>query len=188
MIVAHFLPARRAAGMIPVAKKRPVMITRATIAILCTLILLPAPGIAQDNIDRRSYNLGIIGGFAEVVKLGVKRLALSEVMTPAAMDAMMQDAEIVAERNGVKLYREDDLIVTDLYPADVAAGKHVLLIYTGDTLAAYLALKDDKDRLVAHNEYRGAARRDIAVRFGKLLSYPQAVIDDLIEKRTRVHE
>lgn len=161
------------------------MITRATIALLFTLILGAAAGNAQENIDRRSYNLGIIGGFAEVVKLGVKQLALSEVMTPEAMDAMIADAEIVAKRNGVKLYREDNLIVTDLYPADVAAGKHVLLIYTGDTLAQYLALKDDKDRLVAHNEYRGAARRDIAVRFGRLLSYPQSVIDDLIKKQAR---
>ena len=86
------------------------------------------------GIDQRSYNLGIMGGFAEVVHLGVKKLALSEVMTPEKMDDVMADAQIIAERNEVLIWRETDFLVTDLYPADVALGKHVLLIYTGDTL------------------------------------------------------
>lgn len=131
-------------------------------------------------IDQRSYNLGIMGGFAEVVRLGVKTLALSEVMAPDEMDAVMPHAEVIAERNGVKMWRETDFLVTDLFPADVAAGKHVLLIYTGDTLEKYLAIKKDKAALVAADAYRGAAREDIARRFGRLLSYPEAVIDDLL--------
>ena len=131
-------------------------------------------------VDPRSYNLGIMGGFAEVVYRGVKTLALSEVMTPAEMDDILPDAEIVARRNNVELYRETDLLVTDLFPADVAAGKHVLLIYTGDTLDRYLALKADKARLVADNAYTGKAREDIARRFGQLLSYPDHVIDEML--------
>lgn len=159
------------------------MITRATITALCFFLLASGAGLAQDNIDRRSYNLGIIGGFAEVVRLGVKKLALSEVMKPAELDAMMADARIVAERNEVLLYREPDLIITDLYPADVAVGKDVLLIYTGDTLQEYLKLKKDRETLIANGEYGGAARRQIAVRFGRMLSYPQAVIDELISRQ-----
>lgn len=131
-------------------------------------------------VDSRSYNLGIIGGFSEVVRLGVKQLALSEVMSPEDMDDIFSDAEVVAVRNAVQLYREPDLIITDLYPPDVAAGKHVLLIYTGDTLDRYLQLKADKQRLVAEGNYNGTARRDIAVRFGRLLSYPNSVINDLL--------
>ncbi|MEQ8205751.1 MAG: hypothetical protein RIA65_06215 [Woeseia sp.] len=160
------------------------MITRATIFALCLLAFASNPAAAQENIDQRSYNLGIIGGFAEVVKLGVKKLALSEVMAPDEMDAMLDDAKIVARRNKVRLYREPELIVTDLYPADVAEGKDVLLIYTGNTLQEYLDLKADKDLLIASDSYRGEARRDIAVRFGKLLSYPQAIIDELIAQQT----
>ena len=105
-------------------------------------------------VDARSYNLGIIGGFSEVVRLGVKRLALSEVMSPDEMDDILADAEVVAKRNGVELYREADLLVTDLYPADVAIGKDVLLIYTGDTLQRYLALKQRKAKLIAANSVR----------------------------------
>jgi len=131
-------------------------------------------------VDERSYNLGIIGGFSEVVYRGVKTLALSEVMDPATMDDILPDAEIVAKRNNVRLYRETDLIVTDLFPDDVAAGKHVLLIYTDDTLDRYLALKADKERLVANNEYSGEKRREIAMRFGRLLSYPDSVLHEML--------
>ena len=105
-------------------------------------------------------------------------------MSPTEMDAMMDDALVIAKRNEVQMWRETDLIVTDLYPADVALGKHVLLIYTGDTLDEYLALKADKTALVATGDYSGEAREEIARRFGRLLSYPENIIDDLIEKQT----
>ncbi len=139
--------------------------------------------MAQD-IDQRSYNLGILGGFSEVVRLGVKKLALSEVMSPAEMDAMMDDAMVIAKRNEVRMWRETDLIETDLYPADVALGKHVLLIYTGETLDEYLALKEEKAALVAAGNYTGEAREEIARRFGRLLSYPENIIADLIRNQT----
>jgi len=150
-------------------------------------LLLSVPCFAAEptqGIDPRSYNLGIMGGFAEVVRLGVKKLALSEVMSPEEMDDVMQDAQIIAERNEVMIWRETDFLVTDLYPEDVALGKHVLLIYTGDTLDEYLALKADKAALVASNQYKGQAREDIARRFGRLLSYPETVIDNLLNQQS----
>ena len=145
-------------------------------------LLAPAAFAHESGIDDRSYKLGIMGAYSEIVRLGVKTLALSEVMTPAEMDDIMADAEIVAKRNGVLLWRETDFLVTDLYPADVAAGRHVLLIYTGDTLDRYLAIKSDKAALVAAGEYEGSAREEIARRFGRLLSYPEPVIDDLLAR------
>lgn len=163
------------------------MKTRVTITTLLTLVLMTGASYSQEprpTIDQRSYNLGIMGGFAEVVRLGVKKLALSEVMEPEVMDGVMEDAEIIAKRNEVLIWRETDFLVTDLYPADVAEGKHVLLIYTGETLDEYLAIKADKAALVASNHYEGQAREDIARRFGRLLSYPETVIDDLIAKQT----
>jgi len=161
-------------------------------AVATLAVLIATPLIAQDDanmpkIDQRSYQLGVMGGFAEVVKLGVKQLALSEVMTPEEMDGVMDDAMIIAERNQVQMWREADFLVTDLYPADVAEGKHVLLIYTGDTLDRYLAIKADQAGLVAAGEYEGDAREEIARRFGRLLSYPEAVIDELLERQSRVN-
>ena len=80
------------------------------------------------------------------------------------------------------MWRETDFLVTDLYPADVADGKHVLLIYTGDTLDRYLQIKADKAALVSAGNYEGEAREEIARRFGRLLSYPEPVIDDLLAR------
>ena len=162
---------------------------RAKFAVATLAVLIAAPLIAQDDatmptIDQRSYNLGIMGGFAEVVRLGVKQLALSEVMSPGEMDGVMADALVIAERNEVQMWRETDFLVTDLYPADVAEGKHVLLIYTGDTLDRYLTIKADKARLVAAGEYEDEACEEIARRFGRLLSYPESVIDGLLDKQS----
>lgn len=146
-------------------------------------LLLTVPAMAHESgIDDRSYQLGILGGFSEVVRLGVKTLALSEVMTPEEMDDIMEDADVIAKRNEVEMWRETNFLVTDLYPADVADGKHVLLIYTGDTLDRYLAIKSDKAALKAEGEYEGEAREAIARRFGRLLSYPEPVIDDLLAR------
>jgi hypothetical protein len=118
-----------------------------------------------------------------VVRLGVKKHAQREVQSAEEMDAMMDDAMIIAARNEVQMWRETNLLVTDLYPADIAAGKHVLLIYTGTTLNEYLQLKADKAALVAAEKYDGRAREEIARRFGRLLSYPENVIDGLIAKQ-----
>ncbi len=139
---------------------------------------------SKPDIDQRSYNLGILGGFAEVVRLGVKKLALSEALAPDDMDDLMADAAIIAARNEVMMWREKDLLVTDLYPENIAKGKHVLLIYTGDTLDRYLAIKADKAALINGGRYEGQAREEIARRFGRLLSYPDNVIDSLIAKQT----
>jgi len=161
-------------------------VLRMKMKLLATLLVsLLLPGLTnaqQSEIDERSYNLGILGGFSEVVRLGVKTLALSEVMSPDDMDAMMADAAVIAERNDVLMWRETDFLVTDLYPADVATGKHVLLIYTGDTKDRYLKIKADKAALIAAGDYQGEARQEIARRFGRLLSYPEQVIDDLLSR------
>jgi hypothetical protein len=168
------------------------MQNKSILALAAVLLMIATPLMAQDysngpHIDHRSYQLGIMGGFAEVVKLGVKRLALSEVMSPEEMDDIMDDALVVAKRNGVEMWRETNFLITDLYPADVAEDKHVLLIYTGDTLEQYIALKSDKAMLVAAGEYEGAAREDIARRFGRLLSYPEPVIDDLLGRHSNAN-
>lgn len=134
------------------------------------------------EIDQRSFTLGGLSTFAEMVRVGVKTLALSAAVRPTEMDLLLEDAEWIAREEGVLLYREADLIVTDLFPADVAKGKHVLLIYKGATLEEYLALKQRRSELVEAGSYAGEARRNIARQFGRLLSYPDTVIEELINK------
>ena len=157
-------------------------------SILFLLLIIPnlcsAAETAEMNsqIDQRSYRLGGLSTFAEMVRVGVKTLALSAAVTPEEMDALEGEAQRIARQEGVLLYRETDLIVTDLFPADVAAGKHVLLIYEGTTLDDYLSLKERKSELVKSGSYEGEARKDIARQFGKLLSYPDSVIEEKINK------
>ena len=131
-----------------------------------------------------TYELGTIGGFAELVNSGVKTLAMSEVLSPIDMDQMLPEAEKVAARNGVKLYREPSLLVTDLFPADVARGKDVLLIYQGATLDEYQALKADAQVLEKAGQYTGQAREAIARRFGRMLSYPTWRINELLAQNS----
>ena len=90
--------------------------------------------------------------------------------------------------NDVLMWRETDFLVTDLFPADIADGKHVLLIYTGETLDRYLAIKADKSLLLAEDRYEGQAREEIARRFGKLLSYPEPVIVNLLAQEKSLED
>jgi hypothetical protein len=136
------------------------------------------------SIDQRSLHIGEIAAFAELVNVGVKKLAFSDVLLPKDTDALLKEATRIANENSVKLYREPELLVSDLFPADVAKGKEVLLIYKGTTLEEYLALKREKAQLVKSGQYTGKAREEIARKLGRLLSYPESGIDMLLKKTT----
>jgi len=141
-----------------------------------SLILCAALSLAQET-DLRSYRLGATASWSEAVSVGVKELALSSPATPDEMDALIGEAENIAARFDVSVYRETDLLVTDLFPDDVAKDKHVLMLYRQPTLDKYLALKQKKAELIEAGKYAGKAREDIARGFGHLLSYPDPVID-----------
>jgi hypothetical protein len=135
-------------------------------------------------IEPYSFQLGVIAAFAEMVGGGVKQLALSHPLIPMEADHILQTAEDIVSRNGAQLYREVELIITDLFPAEVAIGKHVLLIHTGASLEQYLALKAQKEALLQNGTYGGDKRREIAIAFGKLLSYPNERIHQLLSQNT----
>ncbi len=136
------------------------------------------------DINEKSYALGGIGAFSEMVNAGVKTLALSATLTPDEMDAFVKEAEEVAKRNNCKIYRESDLIITDLFPEDVALGKDVLLIYQGNTLDAYLTLKKDQQQMIDTDTYDKKAQEEIARRFGRMLSYSPQKINQLLAENT----
>jgi len=140
---------------------------------------------AENTIDRRSYVLGGIGTFAEVVDIGIKKLALSAAITPGEMDALIDDAMRIAKENNAEVYREEDFLVTDLFPEEITGGKHVLLIYKGTTKDEYMNLKEKKKQLVQLGQYKGAAREEIARSMGKLLSYPDEKINELLSENSQ---
>jgi len=135
-------------------------------------------------MDQYSYELGVVGAFSELISAGVKQLALSVPLFPEEMDQFQVDAEEIATRHGVSIYRESDLIVTDLFPSDVASGKDVLLLYRGTTLEEYLSLKSDKVTLEKKGGYDSEARIRVSRRFGRLLSYSPREINRLLARNS----
>lgn len=138
----------------------------------------------KNKVDPYSYELGVVGGFSELINAGVKQLALSAPLSPAEMDRFIIDAEKVAARHDVRVYRESDLVVTDLFPSDVARGKDVLLLYQGTTMEQYQSLKSDKRELEKTGIYDSKARRELTRRFGRLLSYSPREINSLLSQNT----
>lgn len=154
--------------------------------IYCGLIWLALMASCSTNQTQQdnSFVVGGIGAFAEMVNAGVKKLALSAPLPSSEMDNLMAEATRVAEQNNVSLFREPDLLVTDLFPAEVTKGKEVLLIYQGTTKKEYLQLKEDARKLIAAGAYTGKAREAIARRMGRLLGYPTPYINKLLSANT----
>ena len=143
-------------------------------------IVLVSCSNTNSTREDSAYVLGGIGAFGEMVNAGVKKLALSAPLSSAEMDNIMEEASRVAEQNHVKVYREPDLLVTDLFPAEATKGKEVLLIYQGSTKEEYLQLKEDTRKLIEAGLYTGKAREAIARRMGRLLGYPPQKINKLL--------
>ena len=78
---------------------------------------------------------------AEMVAADVKPIALSEPMESAEVDAIWAEASAIAEKYGVEVFRETELIKTMLFPESVADGKEVLVFHKPNALEAYLDLK-----------------------------------------------
>ena len=135
-----------------------------------------------NDVDTRSYRLGVIGAFSEVIDIGIKKMAFSSTMTPEEMDAIIEEAEKVAKRNNTKIYRERDFLVTNLFPASTTEGKEILIIYQGNTLNEYMDVKALKKSFIDSNTYNEENRELIARKIAELLSYPETRILKLLNK------
>lgn len=130
------------------------------------------------NIDRVSFNLGMINCFVEMVACGVKRLAISPPIRPEDYPATSKGSDRIVENFGVKSHLDKSMLVTDLQPAEFTAGKWSFLYYEDEgILRAYLDLKKKKDKLEKAGLYHGEERKDITRAFGRLLSYPEDKIE-----------
>lgn len=168
--------------MIP--PKRALLGTTLLLLTNCTAGPEPEQDVpTETSIDQRSFALGALAAFAEMVDAGVKELALSSPREPGRMDAMIEEAQRITAEHRVELYREADFMVTDLFSSELTEGKEVLLIYRGETLQKYMALKAEKERLLSEGRYEGALRTDLARRFGRLLSYSEEKIEALLDPR-----
>ena len=141
----------------------------------------PIPSILP-RFDKLSYMAGSCLAFAEVVGFGAKKLALSSVYTSIELEYMLKIIEYAAQRFGCVYLPEPELIKTKLFRRDIAEGKIVVLIANNQSiLGEYSELK----QLKKESDMKGNPEEleiEIARRFGKLLSYDDDSIEDLIER------
>jgi hypothetical protein len=140
-------------------------------------------GFDSSKLDRRSYNLGMIYAFAEVVGSGVKRLGLSPPLTEEEYMDVIDDTKLIAEEYGVTLHTDRDFLETLLFNPEFTRGKIVIhLADSRETLDEYLCLKERKRRLEVSGELTRAKAEEIARGMGALLSYSEEAADRLLEK------
>jgi len=149
-----------------------------------SLLLLPlqaqTPAVPQAK-DWASFELGTIFSFCEMVKAGAKKLALGPPVKPADYEKIREGSEQIVKKFGVKTFLEKDFLMTDLFPGEAANGEWVPFYYAdNDVYEKYVALKKRKQQLVKAGTYQGPARKEIAREFGRLLSYPEWKIDELL--------
>jgi hypothetical protein len=133
-----------------------------------------------DGFDLHSYYAGITTAFAEVVGVGCKRLALSSPYSHQMTEEMLPVIEHAVNEYNVKLMVEPDLLVTRLFPRDIAKDKTVILIaHDQSVLDEYLTLK----KLKKYSDEEGNPddlELEIAQHFGALLSYDEDTINRLL--------
>jgi hypothetical protein len=137
---------------------------------------------ARLQIDRASYQLGMINCFCEMVAVGMKRLAISPPLSPLEYEAIRETSEAMVEGSGIRSYRERTLLVTYLQSAEFTRGKWSILYYKDpEVLEEYLALKERRSSLEDAGALTPEALEEISRAFMALLSYPEEIIEEKIK-------
>lgn len=135
-------------------------------------------------IDPYSYEVGVMDCFCEMAASGLKKLAMSHPCdTKAERDSYLTQVKRLCGQYEIQYYQEDEAFLTDLFPEELNKGKFNYLFYrTDDVLRQYMELKEKQKKLIQNDAYTGMARYEVAVGFGRLLSYPEDGIQRLIKK------
>ena len=79
-------------------------------------------------VDARAYALGVCDAFCEVVRAGVKRIALSHPFTQDELDTVLgadfiRDCTAIAAQYGCGAHHQTEPLLTDLFPISLNAGQ-----------------------------------------------------------------
>lgn len=118
------------------------------------------------SIDMFSYKLGAADCFCEMVRAGVKKLALSHPCgSREERDSFLPEFRKLCAAYGVEMYLEDEPFLTDLFPVSMNKNRFNAIFYQDEAvLQAYLDLKKEKRQAQAGGTYTPEKRRDIAWR------------------------
>ena len=134
-------------------------------------------------LDQRSYQLGMIYAFAEIVGSGCKRLALSPSLTVKQFDSIRDDVRLIAEEYGLILDVDDDFLITQLFNPEYTRGKRVIYIAADQaTLDEYRRLKELRKRSLEEGALTKEVELELAWGLGRLLSYSDEAIRGLLDK------
>jgi hypothetical protein len=137
----------------------------------------------EGNLDKKSFQLGMIYAFAEVVGSGVKRLGLSPPLTVEEYENLNDEARDIAKEYNVVLHIDRKFLETLLFNPEYTRNKTVIhLAESQKTVDEYLQLKERKRRLEESGELTKASEEEIARGLGTLLSYSEETIEKLLEK------
>ena len=136
-------------------------------------------------IDDYSYQCGVMDCFNEMVKAGLKRIALAHPSrTKGQRDAYIPFAEMITKKYQTHYYLDDDPLITDLFPYSLNKGTYNIIFYKEkQDIEAYITLKAQKAAALKEGRYADC-RNHIAASFGKLLSYSDETIQTYIEHNT----
>jgi hypothetical protein len=122
-------------------------------------------------------HVGEIKAWCEAAKNEAKLMSLSAPFNSEEYDELHPYMKEHATRNDVNFFLERELIQTDLFGDMDLYGIWVFIIYKHpETLEKYMKLKQDKAEIIKKAQYKGEKRREIAIRFGKLLGYNEKSI------------
>jgi hypothetical protein len=132
-----------------------------------------------------SYYAGTMAAASEFVSYGVKKLALSPTFNEEQLKALLPVAEKEAGKYGIPIYVENDLLVTQLFRADIATGKTVIMFaYKQEVLDEYHKLKEIRKEALEKGTL-DEVEEDLSWKFGRLLSYTDETITRLIAERNK---
>ena len=128
------------------------------------------------HLDTRSYQIGMINSFVEMVSCGVKPLAISPPILPEDLPLMEAASEKICEGFQVHYYVEQSLMVSALQSAEFTKGANSILYYKDPAvLETYLSLKRQMEGL--DQSPAGEDKKlELSVTFGHLLGYSDQVI------------
>lgn len=130
--------------------------------------------VFEENMDFRN---GVNDAFCEIVKAGVKKIALSHATDDEDVFAKeFHSAYQCTKKYGISMYVEEDLIETLLF--DISGCKVIIFYKDKQDIDDYMALK-----YAIRGNHNPSIEEKIAYakEFGRLLSYSSKRIDEMIK-------
>ena len=134
------------------------------------------------QIDTYSYQCGVIDCFNEMVKAGMKHIALAHPCTTKEnRDSYIPFVNAITNKYQTHYYLDDDPLITDLFPYSLNRNTYNIIFYKEKKyIEEYITLKKRKKQSILNHQYH-QSRIEIAYAFGHLLSYSDSIIEQYIQ-------